>query len=280
MSSKRRSTTSGMSTDATAAVMRSRPGEWWRRRIATTVSMPRNESMMPEAARSCQKPLTLTGIKPTADKCRPAETISTLNDRDRLTPRSSCRRRRSAPRRQASTTIIRPAASMVRLNAWPEKSSRVPSSLKAVRHQPCTVVVDIDSAVPAASTAMATRASAGPVCNRRRSGRGRRRARGREDCGRSASVVIGYHGSRGALRHPGPPAPQPPVPHGAGCRSCQPPARRSPVESIVFRFRCEAGVGCSRSGIRHAGCGVSSQRAPVLSEGRFRTPSRMRRMGL
>ena len=147
--------------------------------------------MMPDAARSCQNPLTFTGMAPTAARCMPAEATRPPNHFDRLIPRSCCSASRSRPTRPASSTMRRPAVSIVALNARPEKSSNVPSSLNATRHQVWSGVVTIERSVPTERNAMASPDRVGPVNAARRSSSGMRETADTDAGGGSAIWAIG-----------------------------------------------------------------------------------------
>ena len=138
--------------------------------------------MMPSAARSCMNWLTFIGKNPTAARWAPEHASSTLTLPERFAPRRSCRAcmsRRTCsenPRNSIPTTII------VALNVCPEKSRNVPSSLNCERHQSLSVVVSIDTAVPATSITVTSAAQRGAV--------GRSRMGSRVGSKRSAGIGL------------------------------------------------------------------------------------------
>jgi hypothetical protein len=90
-------------------------------------TVDRNDSPSPVAITLCMSGLTGIGTRPTAVRCRPAETID---------PRNARAVRRRVPRGRATATSTpyvarkKPAKIAVALNIRPEKSACVPSCEK------------------------------------------------------------------------------------------------------------------------------------------------------
>lgn len=123
-----------------------------------TTRIPRNESIVPDAPRSCSAVLTLRGTRPTTARCTPNDAMSATSSRATCvcacTAVSSCCRMSASSRRtRAANTSSRPPADIDPvLKAMPEKSVCVPSSLKCRRHHSWSDVVAAATAVPMTST--------------------------------------------------------------------------------------------------------------------------------
>lgn len=124
----------------------------------TSASMHRNESIIPDAARSCTAVFTSSGTSPTIARCPPKDAMSATSTRAacrRAWTTVSRRARMSANARRtraAKTTNIVPDESDPRLKTVPEKSRWVPSSLKWRCHQVLSLVVAMAIAVPSTSS--------------------------------------------------------------------------------------------------------------------------------
>lgn len=127
-------------------------------RTMVRARMPRNDSITPDAARSCRNVFAVIGISPTRERWTPTEAISTTSTAEDRRPRTRFRIRRSECTRSAKTVMRTPVTVIVELNVYPEKSWKVPSSLKCSRHQYLSGVVAIDRRVPVASNVMTSTA--------------------------------------------------------------------------------------------------------------------------
>ncbi|OJU57221.1 MAG: hypothetical protein BGO04_10160 [Microbacterium sp. 70-38] len=87
----------------------------WRRAEAVVARMQRNESITPEAARSCRNWLTLTGMSPTPARWMPAETTRIVSMPERFRARRALMRRSSAATRKPTIVIPAPARNSVTL---------------------------------------------------------------------------------------------------------------------------------------------------------------------
>jgi len=119
--------TAGTSTTAMQAEMRrSRRGVHGLASMMTR--MPRNDSIVPDAPRSCSGVLTLSGTSPTRARCAPNEAMSTTRARARwvwacTASSRRCRIIASSWRTRAAKTMSRPPADIEpMLNDMPEKS--------------------------------------------------------------------------------------------------------------------------------------------------------------
>jgi hypothetical protein len=139
-------------TTATIQVARRSCSGMWRRADAVVARMHRNESITPEAARSCRNWLTFTGISPTPARWTPADTTRIVSMPERLRARRALMRRSSAATRKPTIAMPVPARKSVALKTYPEKSSNVPSVLNMLSHQVWSVVVRMESAMPVMST--------------------------------------------------------------------------------------------------------------------------------
>ena len=173
-----------------ATVRRTNRGAMCRRRAITMPSTPRNDPMIPEAARSCRNGLAFRGMSPTQSMCTPTETSSTYSVRDGRVRSSAWSMRRSAWTRVANTAMRIPVITSVALKMCPEKSSAVPSSLKCSCHHSVARVVVMESRVPPERTAAMAAARRGGVAI-------------------SVSEVISARGARGATWTADPPGPRP-----------------------------------------------------------------------
>jgi hypothetical protein len=95
---------------------------------STSARIPRNDSIIPDAARSCTAVLTSSGTRPTIARCPPNEAMSTTSSREACrrawTTVSSWERMSAKARRTrvANRTNVVPADREPRLKTVPEKS--------------------------------------------------------------------------------------------------------------------------------------------------------------
>lgn len=94
---------------------RSGPGTY-RCRTMVRNRMPRNDSITPEAARSCKNVFAVMGIRPTSDRCTPTDAISMTSTTDERRPRARLSTSRSVRTRRANRVMSKPVTIMVALN--------------------------------------------------------------------------------------------------------------------------------------------------------------------